>query len=163
MDVIEKNTKKVSHRLAKIDWSNKAINNLERTYSGLNGRVNIPVAISGNLKGVHIRWNTETGTKTFVLIGKCNKRTFFHTCGEYQKGVYGISEAEIYVNNLINEKKCKDRNGNWVKNPNKIRLTKEEVAESQRYTIAECIEKVAASNWPHIKADGSINIVSIRD
>lgn len=95
MDEVTKKPKKVSQQLAKISFTDKAIRSLSGEYVG---RPNIPYDTSGNLKGLHLRYNTKTGSKTFYIIGKYKKKTFYHKCGVFLDGSVGSYEIGQYVN-----------------------------------------------------------------
>ena len=57
MDEVTKKQKKVSQQLAKIPFTDRAIKGLSDQYVG---RPNIPFQVSGNLRGLHLRYNSKT-------------------------------------------------------------------------------------------------------
>ncbi len=153
--------KKVAHQLPKVAWRDSAIDKLKITHSKLKGRVDVPCAVTGNLKGAYIRWNTKTDSKTFIIKGKIGSKNFTHKIGAYQLGSFGTYEAEQYVNDLV--KTHKDRTGQWTQNPNKENVDKDIIKASQELTIRECIVRVSEAGYPRILVDGSIALQSIRD
>jgi len=161
MDTTKQKKTKVTQELPKITWSDKTIENLEKTHSELEGRPTLTFDAAGHLKGMKLRWNTNTGSKTFVIYGKFKKKTFNHKCGQFQKGITGISEVESYVNDIV--KKHKDRSGEWISNPNDELVTPEIIEEDQKLTIRECIESVAEAGFPRIKVEGYIDAQSIKE
>ncbi len=152
----------VSHQLAKLKWNDKAIQGLSN--QDINNRRNIPFDTSGNLKGMHLRYSYRSGKKVFYLIGKVKgtSKTFFHKCGEFQLGITGTFEIEQYVNKLILDEECKNRDGEWIKKPNEEKITKKLIQQTQSHTIRQAIQKIARESFPHIKQDGTIDKKSIQ-
>ena len=116
METKTKKTSKVAHQLPKVAWRDSAIDKL--SVHGLKGRLDVRCAVTGNLTGTYIRWNTKSNRKTFIIKGKVGSKVFTHTIGVFQPGSFGVFEAEKYVNDLVTENKLKDRTGVWIKNPN---------------------------------------------
>jgi len=67
MDVSEKKSTKVASQLP---WRVKSIDNLEKNFKHLKGKIQFKFITSGILKGLHLVWNTETNVKSFRLVGK---------------------------------------------------------------------------------------------
>lgn len=156
MDAQTNNNTKVSPQLAKLKWDDKVIDKLK-----VKIRATIPFDVAGNLKGMHLRLSLK-GNKTFYLIGKVKgtKKTFFHKCGLFQLGTTGTFEIEQYVNLLVS--KHKNRDGEWLSNPNDEKTTKEDIINSQKHTIREAIKVICEQSFPRIKLDGSIDKKSIQ-
>ena len=146
----------VSHQLARLKLDDAAIEKAQHDH-----RANIPFDVTGNLKGLHLRIG-KSGNKTFYLIGKVkgSNKTFFHKCGEYQSGVFGVFEIQDYVNELV--KQHKHRKGYWKSNPNEENITKQLIQQTQSHTIRQAIEVIARESFPHIKTDGTIDKKSIQ-
>ena len=156
MDVVSKKTKKVALELP---WRARSIENLEKNFRHLKGNIKFKLETSGRLKGLHLRWNTKTGVKSFVLIGKFQNKTFTHSCGIYSSST-SLHEIENYVSTLCD--KYKDRYGKWSKNPNKENVTKKDLENLQQYTIRQVIELIAKEGFPKQKYDNPIDIKSIQ-
>ena len=156
MDANSKKSKK-NHPQVILKWSDKVIDKLQETHRELTGRHTIPFDTSGHLKGMHLRYNAKTRSKTFVVLGKLKDKgkTFTHTCGQFQLGSTGTPEISQYMTELVT--KHKDRNGQWLTNPNAENVTKKLIEEDQKKTIRECIIEVAKQGFPRIKLDGSID------
>jgi integrase len=157
MDVSEKKSTKVASQLP---WRVKSIDNLEKNFKHLKGKIQFKFITSGILKGLHLVWNTETNVKSFRLVGKCKNKTFTHTCGKYYPGVTKLTDIENYISDLC--KKYKDRDGYWVANPNNENITKDQLKKTQTYTIRECIELIAKEGFPKLKYDNPIDVKSIQ-
>jgi hypothetical protein len=157
MDVVSKKSSKVALEL---HWKPKSIENLEKTFRTLEGRHRFKFLVSGQLTGMHLWWNTETKSKSFVLVGRCKNKTFSHTCGKYIPGTTKLSDIENYVSELCD--KYKDRNGYWIKNPNIENVTKDQLQKTQKYTVRQCIELIAKEGFPKQKYDYPIDIKSIQ-
>ena len=148
---------KVSHQLAKLEWKNKAIS----AYNpDTNKRLTVPFGLSGNLKGLHLRFYPSTKSKTFVLIGRFENKVFYHKCGVFQEGKTGTIEIEKYLSGIAD--KHKDHDGNWTSNPNAENVTDEEIKESIRYRVREGIQKLHQEGYPKVEYEGSIAEKSIR-
>ena len=93
MDVVLK--KKTNVALV-LPWRAKAIENLEKNFRHLKGNIQFKFGTSGQLKGLHLRWNTKTGVKSFVIIGRCINKVFTHSCGIYS-GPTSLHVIENYV------------------------------------------------------------------
>ena len=156
MDVVSKKTKKVALELP---WRARSIENLKKNFRHLKGNIKFKLETSGRLKGLHLRWNTKTGVKSFVLIGKFQNKTFTHSCGIYSSPT-SLHEIENYVSTLCD--KYKDRYGRWSKNPNKENVTKKDLESLQQYTIRQVIELIAEEGFPKQKYDNPIDIKSIQ-
>lgn len=156
MDEVIKKNKKVSHQLAKIPFTDRAIKGLSGQYVG---RPNIPFQVSGNLRGLHLRYNSKTGSKTFYLIGRYKKKTFYHKCGVFLNGSVGTFEIEQYVNEIV--KTHKNRNGEWISNPNE-EDRRQIIKDEYKYTVREAIQTIAEKNYPKVKEEGSIAEKTIR-
>ena len=156
MDVTAQSKGKVSPQLDRLKLDNKAIDRLQ-----IEVRKNIPFITAGNLKGLHLRFG-KAGSKFFYMIGKVrgSNKTFFHKCGEFQLGKYGVAEVQEYINELV--KTHKDRDGYWIKNPNDKSVIDAEVSTSQIHTIRSAIKEICKHNFPRIKLDGSIDKKSIQ-
>ena len=157
MDVVSKKLSKVALEL---HWKPKSIENIEKTFRTLEGRHRFKFLVTGQLTGMHLWWNTETKSKSFVLVGRCKNKTFSHTCGKYIPGTTKLSDIENYVAELCN--KYKDRNGHWIKNPNIENVTKDQLQKAQKYTIRQCIELIAKEGFPKHKYDNPIDVKSIQ-
>jgi hypothetical protein len=151
------NKQKVGQELAKLSWNDRSISSYNPTTKK---RLNINFKLAGNLKGLHLRYNPNTKSKTFVMIGKFGKKTFYHKCGEFQLGSTGTPEVEQYVNELV--RKHKNRNGEWTSNPNEENITEEEVIENTRYRVRDGIERLHKESYPKVEYEGSIAEKSIR-
>ena len=156
MDVVLK--KKTNVALV-LPWRAKTIENLEKNFRHLKGNIQFKFETSGRLKGLHLRWNTKTGVKSFVIIGRCINKIFTHSCGIYS-GPTSLHEIENYVSNLCD--KYKNRYGKWTQNPNKENVTKKDLENLQQYTIRQVIELIAKEGFPKQKYDNPIDIKSIQ-
>jgi len=134
--------------LAKIQFTNKAINNFKS-----NKDCRIAFETTGStLKGLGLRFSKSTGKKVFALNIWFKKKSITKVW-EYKKGIFGVSEMEQTMFGYQNHK---DHKGRWIRNPNEELLTEGAIKYSQKMTIRKVIEMICEMNFPRAKVGGKI-------
>ena len=89
-------TKKITHQLHTIQFTDKAIENL-RWNKGTEKRQRIKVKFKNGPRGVTLRWSPKTNKKVFELIYIFQGKTYRHDCGEFTPGVFTCNSLQEYL------------------------------------------------------------------
>jgi|TARA_R110000803_G_scaffold112781_3_gene181201 integrase len=142
------NNDKLGHALAKIEFTNKAIEDFKSDKD-----CRIPFnTIGSTLKGLGFRYSHRTNKKTFALNIWFKKRTITMVW-EYKKAIFGCDEME---DKMFSFKRHKDSNGRWIRDPNEELMTEGAIMHSQKMTIRKVIERICEDNFPRAKLTGKI-------
>ena len=157
----------------RLKFTDHATERFQGNFIGADGktrsRVRVPYDVSRNssLKGLKLCHYRRSKKKFFQLQFWFNDRSDFLTIGEFRPGIFGVSQCEDKVYEIVKEHT--NEKGIWINNPRltvhdeETKITKATIEQSQRLTIRQVIERICIDEFPKAKKEGRLSVNSMKE